>query len=463
MTIHNNYVNHCPNNFSPMYSTEPPAPAPSPELHHTDPTALESLAFDLDASDPIICDPMIFEDTTPDEIFADPLGDAVESEPAVSNHSASSVRSISGHVRSISGHASSEPVALHMVTSASTPSFPQAYEILAEPVAGDEPVANEYQASESPPESEPHSTHQFYYQEPSSVIERESTAPCVSPEPSQTSVIEDVNHYRPELALPFIDADSVSSLVGNDDLRRLRSVKRQDDAPKPHHEVRIAIVPEIKPVVSTEPEKKSEESVEVVQPRRPSKQENHVGNNHTQHAVVQPQEKAQDQEVQQQQEQYQQPIQSTSTGQATTTVIESPEDSKLPLIAVSRVESVKTVEGAVGRLLTAVRSRSLRRKKPKQKTHTYKSRSENRARKALRTITFILGAFIVLWTPFYVLATIYGFCESCKSSKAFNMLYSISYYLCYMNSPLNPFCYAMANQQFKKTLTRIFKGDFRRI
>lgn len=82
-----------------------------------------------------------------------------------------------------------------------------------------------------------------------------------------------------------------------------------------------------------------------------------------------------------------------------------------------------------------------------------KSRSENRARKALRTITFILGAFVLCWTPWHVL-TLLGFQSS--------TLYDISYWLCYMNSPINPFCYAFVNVQFRKTFIRIFKCDFHR-
>lgn len=129
--------------------------------------------------------------------------------------------------------------------------------------------------------------------------------------------------------------------------------------------------------------------------------------------------------------------------------------------------------GRVRRILTVLirnqqsfirknREKSRRRRRQRQLKKTQHSRSENRARKALRTITVILGTFTVLWTPFYVLATIYGFCERCNTSKDFNTIYAISYYLCYMNSPLNPLCYAFANKQFKRTFKRILKGDLRR-
>ncbi|KAL7078503.1 hypothetical protein ACQ4LE_002127 [Meloidogyne hapla] len=132
----------------------------------------------------------------------------------------------------------------------------------------------------------------------------------------------------------------------------------------------------------------------------------------------------------------------------------------------------KWVNAARGGGRRNVRTKSeIKRNKKQQKGQTKhnrkfskgsQSRSENRARKALRTITVILGTFTLFWTPFYVLATIYGFCERCSSSAGFQALYTVSYILCYMNSPINPLCYAAANQQFKRTFKRILRGDLHR-
>ena len=120
-------------------------------------------------------------------------------------------------------------------------------------------------------------------------------------------------------------------------------------------------------------------------------------------------------------------------------------------------------------IVKTVSGRRSKKKKQKEEKENRKSKSENRARKALRTITIILGAFVVCWTPWHICSMILGFTDFCKpeeeasSNNSFCMppiLYDISYWLCYLNSPINPFCYAFANQQFKKTFLRILRFDW---
>ncbi|CAF0715455.1 unnamed protein product [Brachionus calyciflorus] len=95
---------------------------------------------------------------------------------------------------------------------------------------------------------------------------------------------------------------------------------------------------------------------------------------------------------------------------------------------------------------------------PKRKT-----KHENRARKALRTITFILGAFMCCFAPWHVVSIYNSFCPNCFDSNLYHHFFYSCYFLCYLNSPINPFMYALANQQFKKTFFRILKGDWRRL
>ena len=68
------------------------------------------------------------------------------------------------------------------------------------------------------------------------------------------------------------------------------------------------------------------------------------------------------------------------------------------------------------------RIRFRRKKKEKLKT-------ENRAKKALKTISLILGAFITCWTPYHVIAIIASFCAPCINVH----VYMLSYFLCYAN------------------------------
>lgn len=105
-------------------------------------------------------------------------------------------------------------------------------------------------------------------------------------------------------------------------------------------------------------------------------------------------------------------------------------------------------------LVKSVRSRNSRKRNRRER----KSKSENRARKALRTISIILGAFVLCWMPYHIAVMVMALCKDCVPPS----VYAFTYWMCYLNSPINPFCYAFANAQFKRTFIRIMRFDWHR-
>eukprot|EP00918_Siedleckia_nematoides_P001561 GHVU01003684.1.p1 GENE.GHVU01003684.1~~GHVU01003684.1.p1 ORF type:complete len:458 (+),score=21.12 GHVU01003684.1:1106-2479(+) len=87
-------------------------------------------------------------------------------------------------------------------------------------------------------------------------------------------------------------------------------------------------------------------------------------------------------------------------------------------------------------------------------------RTRSKLRNSARTLGLIIGGFVLCWLPFFILATVLPFCQSCSRDTP-PLVMSTALWLGYSNSLLNPAIYAIWDKNFRRSFRKLSTCDVR--
>lgn len=89
--------------------------------------------------------------------------------------------------------------------------------------------------------------------------------------------------------------------------------------------------------------------------------------------------------------------------------------------------------------------------RPKRVQRTKEEKEENKEKKAFITLSYIIIGYMICWVPFHIVFDI----SAINPEVVPEMVYTITFWLTYINSTINPFLYNFSCSEFRRAFKKI--------